>query len=170
MYGVWLIPAKEFLTPLAKCINNNSFIANRPSFVPHMTLFASEKDIFKNLKDQLQQLDLNNITLDVECIVKDKTSFYMNYYLKLAKNDQLEKLFNNIKKLDCKSNYQLRPHISLAYGAKSHNEFLEYSFSKEIIFDEIAIMKCSLTESDKSILDFNVLATYNLQTHKYFEY
>jgi hypothetical protein len=94
----------------------------------------------------------------------------MNYYLKLSKTKELKGLFDNIKQLDISSDYQLKPHISLAYGANDFIDFVIYDFSEDIIFDELIIMEYSPTGSTKAVLDFKILKSYNLQTQKLIKY
>ncbi|AIT08811.1 hypothetical protein LO80_01675 [Candidatus Francisella endociliophora] len=169
-YSIWLVPAKEFLIPLSKCVDYNSFISQQPSFTPHMTLFTSEQEIFADFDTFVAKLGCESISLKIESLVKNLDSYYMNYYLKLLKTKELDKLFNKVKEIDLGSDYQLNPHISLAYGANNHDGFLTYNFSKEIVFDEIAIMKYSSVGSTNAVLDFKILKSYNLQTRKLIKY
>ena len=169
-YSVWLVPAKEFLIPLSSCINQNSFISQQPSFIPHMTLFTSEQEILCDFDSFVKKLAWENISLNIESLVKDLDSYYMNYYLKLMKTKELDKLFNKVRELDLSSDYELNPHISLAYGADKHDTFSTYKFSQEIIFDEILIMQYSPMGSAKAVLDFKILKSYNLQTQKFTKY
>lgn len=169
-YSIWLVPRKDFLISLADCINHNSFISKQPAFIPHMTLFTSRKNILDDFDTYVSQLKYQSIKLSLESLIKNKKSYYMNYYLKLSKTKELKGLFDNIKQLDISSNYQLKPHISLAYGANDFSDFVTYKFSEDIIFDELIIMEYSPAGSAKAVLDFKILKSYNLQTQKLIKY
>ena len=144
-WSIWLCPDPSDQSSIQQLVDECCYRFKSPSFASHITLFG-KVDVdpvttFSFLEDCVFGLD--SISLNM-LSVKTVTIPWKALYLQVDKTEPLVRLQKEIDQyLNVYRQYELDPHLSLAYGNIEINESKldDISFPETITFSSVVLME-----------------------------
>lgn len=169
MFCVWLLPKKKDELAILDLIKHNQLTLNMPCFQPHLTVFDGCRKVDEHLVNEFKTIigklrNINKICLNVLNHAVCENKFYKSFYIKLNETADLRLLYSNISGLDLSSQYELKPHVSLAYGNScSQVNLLKTNYElDDIEFDRICLVSDRIEESAEAIESWKIITSCKL--------
>jgi len=168
----YIKPNEKSAFVLQSIVDELAQSCNGPSFAPHLTFYtgtiSEDESAQEILKDSIQGVSAFLLTPKK---IEFTDTFTRSFYLAFELPEALQELNNQLKaKTKYPSNYELRPHLSLAYtsvpvdvrrtSAKRIQEF-----NDPILFDRVGALQTpdSVTKFE-DIRESKNIATFNLSS------
>ena len=162
-FSVWLIPEEPIKSIVQKKINLLSINYGSPKFVPHVTLLSGFLGEKRDLVEKTSVLSerLSEFQIEFEKI-SYKNEFFCSLFLKVTKNNNIEKAHQYASKIIDYKECNFFPHMSLIYGdfsvSQKRTMISEFDFSQK----GFRVKNLYLASNDEINLKWDIICKFPL--------